>query len=113
MEARLHYSSELGVKGGYAHVDRRRVVLRQFRQHVRIARDKMVFGDHGNRVTELPQHLQAAARQVEAPFDRLIGVGHPAQTQDLGLPATGGKLLAEELRSVLFYQDLRFEIEAP
>ncbi|MND09650.1 hypothetical protein D3C83_331580 [compost metagenome] len=43
-----------------------------------IADDEGVLGDDRDRMAEIGEHGEAAARDPELPLDRLVAVGHPA-----------------------------------
>ena len=64
-----------------------------------------------DRIAELGQHLQAAARDAEPALDRLVGIGHAAHHQHLRLPLLRVQLLAQQRRRVFLDQDLRLEVE--
>ncbi len=71
-----------------------------------------LLGDDGDRVAELGRHGQAAAGQLQLPFDGLVAVGHAAHGQLLRFPFGRGDLLAEQLGRVFLHHDLRLEIQA-
>src|SRR4051794_10024816 len=76
-----------------------------------VARDEMVLGDDDDRIAELGEDAEAAARDLELPFDWLESVGHTADGDRLRRPLRRRKLFAQKLRRVFFDEDLRFEIE--
>ena len=59
----------------------------QLSQHVRIPRHELILGDDHNGVTEVGKHSQAAPRQLQTTFDRLVRISDPADGEHLWFPA--------------------------
>ena len=88
------------------------VECRQLDEEVEVAGDEVVLGDDGDRVAELEEGLQAAARDPELALDRLVAVGVARQGHGLGLPGLAAELRGQQLGQVLLDQNLRLEVEA-
>ena len=87
-------------------------MARQFAQHVQIARYQVILGYDGNWIVELRQNFQAAARQFEPAFHRLVAIGYAADRDDFGLPFRRGQLFAQKLGRVFFHHDFGLEVQA-
>ena len=85
---------------------------RQFAQHVQIARYQVILGYDGNWIAELRQNFQAASRQFEPAFHRLVAVGYAADRDDFGLPFRRGQFFMQKLGRVFFHHDFGLEVQA-
>ena len=87
--ARLHDASQVVVQGGKGDGDHRSVVSGELGEEVYVPGDEVVLGDYGDRVAELREDFEAAARDAELPLDGLITVGDAAYGEHLGFPPRG------------------------
>src|SRR5436190_24294589 len=72
----------------------------------------MILRDDRRRIAELCQNREASAGNLQLPLDRLEGIGHAADGDDVRLPLRRQKLLAKQLGGILLDDDLRLEVEA-
>ncbi len=82
------------------------------RKHIEIRGDRMVLRHDADRVAKIGADLEALSRQPQFSLDRLIAIGHPAERDDLRLPAPRGQRLAQQLGRVALHHDPALEIEA-
>ena len=71
----------------------------------------MILCDDEHRIAELDQNFETASRQLELALDGLIRIGHPAQSDSLGLPASRSQGLAKQPRRLFLDEYFRFKIE--
>ena len=110
--ARLHAPREVGVERRDR--ERRRAPRRaraSSREEVGVARDQRRLGDHADRVPELGEDLEAAAREPQPALDRLVAVGVAGERHHLRLPARRAKRLAQQLGRVVLHHDAALEVE--
>ena len=71
----------------------------QVGEHVHVALDQRALRDDVHRVLVVATDLEAAAREPEARFDRLVAIGDAAENQQLTLPAALLERCSQELGS--------------
>ncbi len=109
---RLHDAMQVRVERRDREGHARRVELRQLTEIVDVARNELILRDQRHRIAELGQHREAAARDLQLPFHRLIWISDAADHDRLRLPRLLHQLLPQQLGRVLLHDDLRLEIEA-
>src|SRR5215204_71437 len=109
---RLHDASQAVVQGGERDGYRGGVVAGELGEEVYVASDEVVLRDDGDRVPELREYLETAARDPEPPLDGLVGVGDAAHGEHLRLPARRRKLFSQQFGGAFFDQDLALEVQA-
>jgi hypothetical protein len=110
--ARLEGALETRVEGRDADVDGDGVHFGERPEEVEVPRDERVLRHDRDRVQELREDLDAPPRDLELPFEGLVGIRHAREGDDLGLPSRRRELLAKQLRGALLHQDLGLEVEA-
>src|SRR5262249_31621287 len=69
-------------------------------------------GDDGDGMAKLPNHFQNRTGYVKSPLDRLIRIGAGADIDRLAHIARLSQLPLQQLRRVLFVEELGLEVEA-
>ena len=110
--ARLHHPAQAAPQGGHRDVDVRAVVESHLAQDIDVPGDEVVLGDDRDRVHEIAQHLEAAAREFEPPLDRLVGVGDSRDGQHPRPPGAPGERGAEQLGRTVLDEDPALEVES-
>ena len=100
------------VERAHAHGDRERGPVVQPQEGVEVAQDHGRLRQDRERVPEIRQRLDHAARQPVAPFAVLVGVGGRAHGHRLPVPARRRELAAQHLDDVRLDDDLRGEVVA-
>jgi hypothetical protein len=110
--SRLELLGQVITQGGDRDEDGGSVLSRHLRNQVEVPRDEMVFRDDAERVPELGQHLDASARDLEPPLQRLIGIGDPAHRDFLYLVRALHELGAKKRRRIHLGENPRLEVDS-
>ncbi len=89
-----------------------RLSLRHLGQDVEVAPDQRRFADDRDRMTEIAQHFEDRAGDLEPSFDRLIGIGVAAQRDRSASIALLAQFGSEQARGLRLVEQPAFEIEA-
>src|SRR5262249_60936171 len=81
------------------------------RQDVDVTHDEGRLGDDANGVVRSIQHLEDGPGYLVLAFDRLIGIGHGAESYELRLIVRMGELLLEDFGRIDLCVELGLEIE--
>ncbi len=97
---------------GDAHHHLHPCVERELFQNIDVTFNEWRLGDDRDRVAVLGAHLQAAPRQLERCFERLIAVRHSAENDQLASPGRAIESRSQQLWRMELGGDLGVEIRA-
>ena len=109
---RLHHPGQLVVERRDRQHHQRGAVGCQLTKQIDVARHGMALRDDADRIPELDEHLEARARELQPPLDRLIRIGDATEADALRRPRLRQELLAQERRGVLLHENLALEVHA-
>ncbi len=110
--ARLELAGKLGIERGDRNEDPRQTIRRHRREQVEIAQDRRRLGDDGDRVPAAGQDLEHAARDLQPPLQRLVGVGVGPKRDRRAAVAGRRELALQQVRRIVLGEQLGLEIEA-
>ena len=87
-----------------------RAMLREIAQMIEVARDEGVLGDQSHRLTEVGEHGEAAARDLQLSLDRLVTIRHPAAGERGRHPRLLRQLRLEQFGRTFLHEQPRLKI---
>lgn len=106
----LGQAPHLGVEGAYREADRDIGAAGRLHEQVEVTRHESGFGQDGERVGKLGEHLEHSSSEPVLAFGRLIRVGVGAHRNRFARPPPGSGLGSGEFDGVDLHHDLGVEV---
>ena len=110
--ARFQAADQIGVERGDGNVHGAQILRSMWREQIEIAHHQCVLRDDAERLLGFGQHLDAAARDSQSPFGRLVAIGHARHGDQFAAPGRLAKFGPQQRRGIGLVKHLGFEIQA-
>src|SRR5690606_35771414 len=110
--SRFHYGSQLFIECSNRDIHLHQLIARKVLQNIEVAQNQTVFRDHGNGMAIARKDLKQGTSNAQLTLQGLIAVGVARQHDRNCVPVGMKDELLQQLRRILFDDDLAFKIKA-